>query len=190
MIIAGVDEAGRGALAGPVVAGAVILPKKYPKELFADSKVLTKTQREQAFAWIEKNCVWAAGEATAQEIDELGIKPATNLAMKRTVKKLKQKPDHLYVDGRDRFVFSIPSTDFVKGDALHPVISAASIVAKVIRDQKMCELAEKFCRYNFERNKGYGTKFHVQQLESVGHCEVHRKTYDPLKTMLIQTKLF
>lgn len=189
-IIAGVDEAGRGCLAGPVVAGAVILPKKYPKAFLQDSKILSEKKREKSYEWIIKNCDASFGEASAKEIDALGIKKATSLAMQRAVKKLKKQPNFLKVDGRDGFTFNIESEDFVKGDARFACIAAASIVAKVTRDKKMKKYDKEFPKYNFGKHKGYGTKKHRDIIESGSYTPLHRKTYDPLRTILEQERLF
>lgn len=189
-IIAGVDEAGRGCLAGPVVAGAVILPKKFPKELLKDSKILTETKREKAFLWIITHCEYGFGICSAKEVDTIGIKKATNKAMQKAVKMLKKTPKKLFIDGRDKFTFPIESEDFVKGDARFPCIAAASIVAKVTRDRKMKEYAKKFPEYSFEKHKGYGTKVHIEAIKKYGACEIHRHTYNPLQTWETQGSLW
>jgi ribonuclease HII len=188
-IIAGVDEAGRGCLAGPVVAGAVILPKRVPKKLLKDSKILSEKQREAAYEFIIKKCDFGVGMASAQEIDKLNIKRATELAMRRAVEKLKTKPDHLMIDGRDTFTFDIPSEDFVKGDARFAVISAAGIVAKVTRDRFMKEQAKIYQNYGLERHKGYGSALHIERIKQYGHCELHRTSFNPLRTWLTQPEL-
>ena len=189
-IIAGVDEAGRGCIAGPVVAGAVILPSDFPKHILADSKKLTEDQREEAFGMIERHAVWAAGEASVGEVDKLGIKPATELAMQRAVGQLRPQPTALIVDGRDKFKFKMPSQDFVRGDARFPEISAASIVAKVTRDRQMNELAKKYPGYSLKNNKGYGTLHHIRKLLKLRPTAIHRRTFEPLKTWAVQRRLF
>lgn len=189
-IVAGVDEAGRGALAGPVVAGAVILPRDFPSDFFFDSKILTEKKREEIFEWISANADFGFGEVSAEEIDRIGIKKATNEAMRRAVSALKTTPDLLKIDGNDRFSFSLPSEDFVRGDALYPEISAASIVAKVTRDRKMCAFARDFPGYSFEKNKGYGAKVHLDAIFEKGICAIHRRSYDPVRTLLTQGTLF
>ncbi|MFH1375479.1 MAG: ribonuclease HII [Patescibacteria group bacterium] len=189
-IIAGVDEAGRGCIAGPVVAGAAILPSDFPKHILADSKKLTEAQREEAFEMIERHAVWAVGEASAAEVDKLGIKPATELAMQRAVEKLRPQPTELIVDGRDKFEFKIPSQDFVRGDARFPEISAASIVAKVTRDKKMEEFSRKYPGYSFKSHKGYGTLHHIRKLLKLRPTAIHRRTFEPLKTWAVQRRLF
>lgn len=190
LIIAGVDEAGRGCLAGPVVAGVVILSDNFSHNLFQDSKVLPEKKREEAFAIISEELVFAYGEASAEEIDEWGIKKATNVAMRRAVEGLSQVPDLLRVDGRDHFSFEISSEEYVRGDSLFPEISAASIVAKVIRDRKMKAYAEEFPEYGFEKHKGYGSELHREVLGKLGPTPIHRKSFDPLRTWLTQGSLF
>lgn len=193
MIIAGVDEAGRGALAGPVVAAAVINGKQFSvisNQVIKDSKVLAEKQREEAYEWIIKNCDFGIGIVDASEVDAIGIKKATNKAMQIAVKNLKQTPEELWVDGRDRFVFDIPSKDFVRGDALHKCISAASIIAKVTRDNLMKDYHELYLEFGFAKNKGYGAPEHLKLLEQEIYTPMHRKTYDPLRTILTQGKLF
>ncbi len=189
-IIAGIDEAGRGCLAGPVIAGAVILVRPYPKALIQDSKILSEKKRQEAFHWIIKTCEYAYGEASAREIDEFGIKKATHLAMNRALSLLRKKPDHLLVDGRDHFVFQTSSEEFVRGDSLFPEIAAASIVAKVTRDQKMKLLAEKYPEFQFEKNKGYGVAHHMALIREKKLTPDHRKSFDPLRTLLEQKRLF
>ncbi len=196
IILAGVDEAGRGALAGPVVAGAVVFPPGVTGKEFRDSKALTEKMRESLFQIITTQCDWGVGMVTAKEIDEIGIKPATNQAMQMAVDQLKAAPTKLLVDGRDGFAFAkpdkslLPSKDIVHGDDLEPLISAASIVAKVSRDRWMKELAHKYPKFSFEKNKGYGAKPHLQLLEKEIYCPEHRKSYEPLRTWLTQGRLF
>lgn len=190
MIIAGVDEAGRGALAGPVVAGAVILPVGFDTSGLDDSKKLTDKKRRAAILLIQEKCDWGVGIVSASEIDEIGIKKATNKAMQMAVFGLKTKPEKLLIDGRDKFTFEIQSQDIVRGDETEPAISAASIIAKVTRDDLMIELAEKYPQFGFERNAGYGTKSHYDLLEKEIYCPEHRKSYEPLKTWLVQGRLF
>lgn len=181
-IIAGVDEAGRGCLAGPVVAGAVILPSIFPKALLRDSKILTEKVREQAYAWIIEHCDYGIGMCSAVEVDTMGIKKATHVAMQKAVHMLTKTPEVLWIDGRDNFVFDIVSKDFVKGDARFACIAAASIVAKVTRDAIMKEYDKKFPTYGFVRHKGYGTKQHREAIKRYGVCDIHRRSYEPIKT--------
>jgi ribonuclease HII len=182
-LIAGVDEAGRGCLAGPVVAGAVIITQKPPKGLLADSKTLSKKQREEAFLWISEKCIMSSGESSASEIDEYGIKKATHFAMLRAIEKLIIQPDLLRVDGRDHFEFPIKSEEYIRGDSLFAEISAAGIVAKVTRDKKMELLEKQFPHFGFARHKGYGTAFHMEAIANHGPCDFHRKSFKPLSML-------
>jgi ribonuclease HII len=190
IIIAGIDEAGRGALAGPVVAAAVILPtgEVIPK-FIQDSKVLTAQKRELAYEWIIKEGDYGIGIVPAEKIDEIGIKPANHQAMTQAVEKLKIKPGKLLVDGCDRFQFKIESEDIIHGDQLHPVISAASILAKVTRDRLMVDYDKQYLVYGFAGHKGYGSAQHLKILESRGPCPIHRRSYQPLQTWLTQSRL-
>lgn len=190
MNIAGIDEAGRGALAGPVVAGAVILSEDFPITELADSKKLTDARRRELFKLIKEKCDWAFGISSSQEIDVLGIKKATQQAMSRAIQKLKNKPETLLVDGNDHFLFNIPREEYIKGDDRIPMISAASIVAKVTRDDYMIELGKKHPEFGFESNAGYGAAKHLKLLDQEIYCPEHRRSYDPLKTVLTQGKLF
>ena len=190
--IAGVDEAGRGCLAGPVVAGAFIFPFSAPPPTvpLMDSKVLSAEKREKCFEWILQYAMWGVGESSALEIDQFGIKKATFLSMQRAIENLPQPPEKLHIDGNDGFSFSIPSESFIKGDARFVEISGASIVAKVIRDKKMKEYDILFPQYGFARHKGYGTKEHFELLKKYGASPVHRHGYEPLKTWETQGTLF
>jgi len=198
MIIAGLDEAGRGALAGPVVAAAVIIDDELSKKhagflkKIKDSKVMTDAQRRECYAWITEHCDWATGIIFAQEIDRVGIKPATEKAMNQAVEKLierhPQEIGKLKVDGRDGFHFPIFSEDIVGGDGKVLCISAASIVAKVVRDDIMMDLDAKYPIFGFGHNKGYGAAEHMALVAAGEHCLEHRKTYEPLKTFLNQGK--
>ncbi len=191
LLTAGLDEAGRGALAGPVVAGAVILPTGVipPPEL-TDSKALTAPQREALYTWVTTHCVWGVGSVSASTVDQLGIKPATHSAMQQAVARLQPAPTQLLVDGRDGFQFAVPSQDIIHGDALHPCISAASIIAKVTRDRTMVAAAATHPHYGFAQHKGYGTAPHLAALRAHGHCGLHRQSFDPLRTWLTQRTLF
>ncbi len=196
MIIAGVDEAGRGALAGPVVAGAVCFSEPLTAEncpvfgLIKDSKSLTEKQRAAAYEWLTSHVDFGVGISSASVIDEVGIRLANEQAMNQAVQALKQTPEKLMIDGRDKFKFSIQSEDVVKGDEKILEISAASIIAKVSRDRYMVELNQKYPEFKFAENKGYGAKTHYDLLDQGIFCEEHRKTYDPLKTWLNQGRLF
>lgn len=189
-IIAGVDEAGRGCIAGPVVAAAVILPADFPRGILGDSKKLNEQQREEIFTMIETHAVFAVGEVAASEIDSIGIKKATQLAMKFAIESLNPTPHEVWVDGCDGFHFEIPSKNFIRGDARFPEISAASIVAKVSRDRLMLQFARKYPGYSFKNHKGYGTLHHIRKLLKLRPTAIHRKSFEPLKTWSVQRRLF
>ena len=177
------DEAGRGALAGPVVAAAVILPKWTKLPGLTDSKLLSAAKREELFEKIKKSCEYGIGIASHKEVDEFGLLHATFRAYRRAIKGLKTKPDHLMIDGRDKFFFDIPHESIIKGDLLVRSISAASVMAKVTRDRLMLEFAQKYPQYGFDFHKGYGTKRHQRALKEHGPSEIHRKSYAPLKSL-------
>lgn len=179
-IICGLDEVGRGAWAGPLVVGAVILDKRYYS--LRDSKLLKPHEREKLARKIKRTCSWAVGEVSSQEIDKLKLTKATQLAFARAVKNLKAKPDFILVDGF-KFHSSIPCRAIIKGDMTCLSIAAASIVAKVYRDELMRKLDKKIKGYYFSLHKGYGTKLHQERLEKLGPSEVHRKTFRPLKEL-------
>ncbi len=177
-IICGVDEAGRGPLAGPVYAAAVILEKGQTIEGVNDSKKLSEKKRELLFDKIINECKdYSIGTASEKEIDELNILQATFLAMKRAVDGLSIKPDCALVDGNQIPILDCDVTTVVKGDAKSESIAAASILAKVSRDRYMLEMAEKYPQYGFEKHKGYGTKLHYEMIEKYGICDIHRKTF-------------
>lgn len=177
-IVCGVDEAGRGPLAGPVCAAAVILPQGHIIEGVNDSKKLTEKKREMLFdKIIEEALDYSIAIATPEEIDEINILQATFLAMNRAVAGLKTEPDFVMVDGNREPPISYPVQTIVKGDGKSMSIAAASILAKVTRDRYMVEIAEKYPQYQFEKHKGYGTKLHYQMLDEHGPCEIHRQTF-------------
>lgn len=177
-IICGVDEAGRGPLAGPVYAAAVILPKGHIIEGVNDSKKLSEKKREMLFDEIIDECVcYSIGTASVQEIDEMNILQATFLAMRRAVDRLQVKPDLALIDGNKTPGLDIAEEAIVKGDAKCASIAAASIIAKVSRDRYMLKMAEKYPEYQFEKHKGYGTKLHYEMLEKYGISPIHRKTF-------------
>lgn len=177
-IICGVDEAGRGPLAGPVYAAAVVLEKSQTIEGVNDSKKLSEKKRELLFDKIINECKdYSIGTASENEIDELNILQATFLAMKRAVDGLSVKPDCALVDGNQIPNLDCDVTTVVKGDAKSESIAAASILAKVSRDRYMLEMAEKYPHYGFEKHKGYGTKLHYEMIEKYGICDIHRKTF-------------
>lgn len=181
MIIVGVDEAGRGPLVGSVVAGAVILPNDFDLPELTDSKKLSEKKRETLYALITQQCQWAVGESSPQEIDEINILQATMLAMKRAVENLNTKYDQVLVDG-NRCPELENCQSIIKGDLIEPVISAASIVAKVTRDRQMVALDEQYPEYGFAKHKGYGTKVHLQALAEFGAIKhQHRYSFAPVK---------
>ncbi len=177
-VICGIDEAGRGPLAGPVYAAAVILPMGLEIDGLNDSKKLTEKKREQLFDVIcEKAIAYSIGIATEQEIDDINILNATFLAMRRAVEGLSVKPDYALIDGNQHPGLSIPDETVVKGDGKSMSIAAASILAKVSRDRFMLKLAEKYPEYCFEKHKGYGTKLHYEMIEKYGVAPIHRRSF-------------
>jgi ribonuclease HII len=180
-LIAGVDEAGRGPLAGPVIAAAVVLDPKWPIAGLADSKKLTEKQRERLFQEIRQHALaWSVNRGRVTEIDSVNILQATFLAMQRAVKGLSIVPQHVLVDGNMCPKFSCQASAIIRGDESEPVISAASIVAKVIRDRIMLMLDRKYPGYGFAQHKGYGTSFHIQALQRHGPCRIHRRSFAPV----------
>lgn len=177
-VICGVDEAGRGPLAGPVCAAAVILPKDLELPGLTDSKKLTDRKRRELFPLIQEHAVaYGIGFATEQEIDEINILQATFLAMQRALDQLAVMPDLALIDGNREKNFGIPVKTVIKGDTLSANIAAASILAKVSRDNLMVELAETYPQYGFEIHKGYGTKAHYAALREFGPSPIHRMTF-------------
>lgn len=176
---AGCDEAGRGCLAGPVVAAAVIWPEDADLPLLNDSKQLTHTQREALRADIEKQAIaWAIGQADPEEIDRINILHASFLAMQRAIEALLPVPDHLLIDGnRFRSGLDIPYTCIVKGDATYRSIAAASILAKTERDRLMVRMGELFPHYQWQQNKGYPTTAHRQAIAAFGPSPLHRRSF-------------
>ncbi len=177
-IVCGIDEAGRGPLAGPVYAAAVILPKGCIIDGLNDSKKLSEKKRDYLFDVIKETAVsYGVGVATQQEIDEINILQATFLAMRRAVDNLSVAPDIALIDGNRRPGLNIAEQDIVKGDAKSMSIAAASVIAKVSRDRYMLEMAEKYPQYQFEKHKGYGTKLHYEMIEKYGISPIHRKSF-------------
>lgn len=186
-IICGVDEAGRGPLAGPVYAAAVILPSDCVIEGLNDSKKLTEKKREALFDEIkEKALAYGIASADEKEIDEINILNATFLAMKRAIDSLSVKPDLALIDGNQKPHTDIEEVTVIKGDAKSMSIAAASVLAKVSRDRFMLEMAEKYPQYEFARHKGYGTKLHYERIAQYGVCDIHRRTF--LKKILGEQK--
>ncbi|MCL3782306.1 ribonuclease HII [Prolixibacteraceae bacterium JC049] len=179
VIEAGCDEAGRGCLAGPVVAAAVILPPRFTNKTLNDSKQLTEKQRYELREIIEKKAItWAVGIVSPEEIDEINILNASFLAMHRAIDQLNQVPEHLLIDGnRFKDYKEIPHTCMVKGDGRFYSIAAASILAKTYRDDIMLELHKDFPNYQWDKSKGYPTKAHRSAIEKYGITEHHRKSF-------------
>ncbi len=182
-VVCGIDEAGRGPLAGPVYAAAVILKKGTVIDGVNDSKKLSAKKRDLLFDKIIDECeCYSVGIATEKEIDEINILNATFLAMRRAVDGLDIKPDCALIDGNQKPHLDIEERTIVKGDGKSASIAAASIIAKVSRDRYMLEMAEKYPEYHFEQHKGYGTKLHYEMLEKYGISDIHRKSF--LKKLL------
>ena len=180
-LVAGVDEAGRGPLAGPVVAAAVILDELHPIAGLADSKKLTAARREALFDEIRAKALCCSiAEASVEEIDRLNILQATLLAMRRAVQGLRLKPALVLVDGNRLPVLDVPAEAIVKGDALVAAISAASILAKVHRDRWCAQVDVEFPQYGFAGHKGYGTAAHLVALSQHGACPLHRRSFAPV----------
>jgi ribonuclease HII len=182
--IAGIDEAGRGPLAGPVVAAAVILKKGAKLNYVDDSKKLSEKQRQKALIEIKENALAIGiGISSVDEIDRINIYRAAREAMHSAIKQLKIKPEFLLIDAMPMEI-DIPSKSIIKGDQKSISIAAASIVAKTTRDQYMIEMDKVFPLYNFKQHKGYGTKEHIELIKRHGYTPIHRKTYEPIKSMI------
>ena len=186
-IVAGVDEAGRGPLAGPVSAAAVILPTRFEHDLLDDSKKLTEKRRELLYDELTSrdDIIWAHSYAEVDEISEINILKATHAAMARAVLSLSVVPGFCLIDGLPVADFPVKSAGIVKGDGKSLSIAAASIIAKVKRDRLMIQLAEKYPEYGFEKHKGYGTKIHMAALREYGPCPIHRRTFAPVAQLLL-----
>ena len=183
--ICGVDEAGRGPLAGPVYAAAVILVPARAIKGLKDSKLLSAEQREfLASAVIEQALAYAVAQASVEEIDRLNILQASLLAMRRAVDALGRRPDEAWIDGNQCLGLACPERAIVSGDRLHAVISAASVLAKTARDAEMRRLHERYPQYGFDQHKGYPTPTHLALLERHGPCEIHRRSFAPVRRFL------
>ena len=184
-IVAGVDEVGRGSLAGPVYAAAVIFKTNIITKKIKDSKKLRKLEREDLSEYIKKNSIWSLGYASLKEIEKLNILNASMLAMKRAIEKLKIKPNLILIDGNKspkKKNYLIKTV--VKGDQKIKEISAASIIAKVSRDKLMKKISHKFKNYKWDSNVGYGTKDHIKAIKKYGITRFHRKTFKPIHNIL------
>ena len=180
--IAGVDEAGRGPLAGPVAAAAVILPRDFSCPGLDDSKKISASRREVLYHQLTTNpaVIWAVALADCEEIDRLNILRATHLAMRRAAESIQPLPDYCLIDGLPVRDFPLPYDAIVKGDSLSLSIAAASIIAKVTRDRIMHEIDREFPEFGFARHQGYGTKEHLEALRIHGPCSHHRRTFQPV----------
>ena len=181
--IAGIDEAGRGPLAGPVVAAAAILPQRFRHKTLDDSKKLSPGQREVIYAELtaQAEICWAFAVVETEEIDRINILRATHQAMRRAVAALTTMPDHVLIDGLPVHPFPIPQTALVGGDALSFSIAAASVIAKVTRDRIMVEMDQRHPGYEFAQHKGYGTALHLARLKQHGPCPIHRRSFLPVQ---------
>lgn len=185
--VAGIDEAGRGPLAGPVVAGAVILPRKFRHKALDDSKRLSPETREAIFEELTRreDIAWAVSIVDVDEIDRFNILRATHQAMRRAVEALSIRPQHVLIDGLPVRPFPIDQTALVGGDAKSFSIAAASVVAKVTRDRLMVALDTRYPEYAFARHKGYGTPLHIERLRTHGPCPIHRRSFLPVEQALL-----
>lgn len=182
LYVAGLDEVGRGPLAGPVMAAACILPARFDLPGLNDSKKLSESKREQLFEQIKSQALgYAIGSAEPAEIDVLNILQATKLAMKRAIEGLKLRPHFLLIDALELPQIKLPQKGIIRGDSLSASIAAASILAKVTRDRWMTELHTIYPEYGFDRNKGYGTKEHMEALKVYGPCPIHRRSFAPVE---------
>jgi len=189
-LVAGVDEVGRGPLAGAVVAAAVILTPERWIDGLADSKVLTEKRRNELDIEIrEKALAWSIARADVEEIDQINILQASLLAMKRAVEGLKIQPDHLKIDGNKKIPISLSMETIIKGDSKVAAISAASIIAKVARDREMVDLDKQYPEYGFARHKGYPTKAHREALQKYGVLCCHRKSFKPVRELISTEKM-
>ena len=184
--VAGVDEAGRGPLAGPVVAAAVILPCGYSQDFLDDSKKVSSKRRDVIYEELTRDSqvYWGVAFAEVSEIDELNILRATHTAMKRAALALPVRPVFCLIDGLDVPGFPLAAKGVVRGDGISLSIAAASIIAKVTRDRRMQELAEEFPVYGFAKHKGYGTQSHMEALREYGPCREHRRSFAPVAKLI------
>jgi ribonuclease HII len=180
--IAGIDEAGRGALAGPVVAAAVLLPERFRHRKLKDSKQLAPELREEIYRELiaRDGITWAVGVVDSIEIDQINILRATHKAMRAALRALAVLPDHVLIDGLPVFPFPLPQTAIIDGDCISLSIAAASVIAKVTRDTLMREFCTRFPEYCFSQHKGYGTDLHLVKLHEFGPCPIHRRSFEPV----------
>ena len=182
--IAGIDEAGRGALAGPVVAAAVILPEKFKHRRLNDSKQLLPDRRQEIYHELidgkKKALAWGIGVVDSTEIDAINILRASHKAMRMAIEALTVQPDHVLIDGLPVNPFPLPQTAIIDGDCYSLSIAAASVIAKVTRDAIMRQFCERFPQYRFSQHKGYGTELHLIKLHEHGPCPIHRRSFEPV----------
>ena len=185
--IAGIDEAGRGALAGPVVAAAVVLPEKFRHRRLNDSKQLAPELREEIHSDLVSNpeVRWTVGIIDSIEIDRINILRASHQAMRMAIGALIDPPDHVLIDGLPVIPFPFPQTAIVDGDCISLSIAAASVIAKVTRDRMMRDFCSQFPQYCFDRHKGYGTELHLLRLHEFGPCPIHRRSFEPVAQPLL-----
>jgi ribonuclease HII len=185
--IAGIDEAGRGALAGPVVAAAVILPEKFRHRRLNDSKQLASELREEIYCELVSNpeVRWSVGVVDSIEIDRVNILRASHRAMRMAIIALTEPPDHVLIDGLPVIPFPLPQTAIIDGDCLSLSIAAASVIAKVTRDRMMRDFCAQFPQYSFSQHKGYGTELHLLKLHELGPCPIHRRSFEPVAQPLL-----
>jgi ribonuclease HII len=185
--IAGIDEAGRGALAGPVVAAAVILPERFRHRKLNDSKQLAPELREEIYHELVGNAeiAWAIGVVDSIEIDQINILRATHKAMRAAIEVLTGPPDHVLIDGLPVFPFPFAQTAIIDGDCYSLTIAAASVIAKVRRDMMMRDFCAQFPEYCFSQHKGYGTELHLTRLHELGPCPIHRRSFEPVAQPLL-----
>jgi ribonuclease HII len=185
--IAGVDEAGRGALAGPVVAAAAILPERFRHRKLNDSKQLAPEVREEIYQELIANAeiFWAVGVVDHIEIDQINILRATHKAMRAAIEALASSPEHVLIDGLPVFPFPFPQTAIIDGDCISLTIAAASVIAKVTRDTMMRDFCARFPEYCFGQHKGYSTELHLTKLHEFGPCPIHRRSFEPVAQPLL-----
>ena len=185
--IAGIDEAGRGALAGPVVAAAVLLPEKFCHRRLNDSKQLAPELREEIYCELTSNLEvrWTVGIIDSIEIDRINILRASHRAMRMATESLLEPPDHVLIDGLPVIPFPLPQTAIIDGDCISLSIAAASVIAKVTRDRIMRDFCTQFPQYCFGQHKGYGTEIHLLKLHEFGPCPIHRRSFEPVAQPLL-----
>jgi ribonuclease HII len=185
--IAGIDEAGRGALAGPVVAAAVVLPEKFRHRRLNDSKQLAPELREEIYSDLISNpeVRWTVGTIDSTEIDRVNILRASHRAMRLAITALVDAPDHVLIDGLPVIPFPLPQTAIIDGDCISLSVAAASVIAKVTRDRMMRDFCAQFPQYGFGQHKGYGTELHLLKLHEFGPCPIHRRSFEPVAHPLL-----